>query len=126
MQHDPAVMANMELCKAVVDHVNARKDDAALWDKHWHKDCVSVEGDGREFAGRAAMDRKMVEFAGSTIMHNVKAHTPCAGKHGFSFVCEAEMEGKNGTFPRMWVKEICVYEVKNGKVVREEFQYQGM
>ena len=54
-------MANpiAKIAQEVVDHVNSgAASDFPLWDKHWHDDFVSIEGDGMKFEGRKAVEEK--------------------------------------------------------------------
>ncbi len=116
-KHPNAVMG-----KAVVDHVNSgATSDAPLWDKHWHPDFVSIEGDGQEFRGRAAVVEKHKHWAESVTMHSCKAHGPYVTPNGFCVRYELDCESKDGSWPRMQMDEVAVYTVEGGKVVREEF-----
>ena len=115
--HPNAVMG-----QAVVEHVNAGStDDGPIWDKYWHPEFVSVEADGREYAGRDAVKAKCEEWMGMMTVHSCTAHGPYVTPNGFSIRYELDFEAKDGSFPRMQADEIAHYTVKDGKVVREEF-----
>lgn len=112
----------VKIGKEVVDHVNSgAASDAPLWDRHWHPDFVSIEGDGREWAGRAAVMEKHKEWGDTVIMHSCTAHGPYITPNGFCVRYEIDAESKDGSWPRMKMDEIGVYTVKDNKVVREEF-----
>lgn len=110
------------LAQEVVDHVNAGSlDDGPLWDKHWHPEFVSVEGDGSEYKGRQAVENKCKGWYEAMTVHGVKAHGPYVTPSGFCVRYEVDFEAKDGSMPRMVMDEIAVYTVENGKVVREAF-----
>lgn len=111
-----------KLAQDVVDHVNSgATSDAPIWDKHWDDGFVSIEADGREFKGRAAVEQKCEEWFATVTMHACQAHGPYATPNGFCVRYEIDCESKDGSWPRMQMDEIGVYTVENGKVVREEF-----
>ncbi len=117
-------MANpvAKIAQEVVDHVNSgAESDFPLWDKHWHPEFVSVEGDGMDFKGRPAVEEKHRQWAETVTCHAVKAHGPYATPNGFCIRYELDAEAKDGSWPRMQMDEIGVYTIEDGKVVREEF-----
>lgn len=113
---------NAKIGKAVVAHVNSgATSDAPLWDKFWHPDFVSIEGDGMQWAGRPAVEEKHKQWNQMVTMHACTAHGPYVTTNGFCVRYELDAESKDGSWPRMKMDEIGVYTVKDGKVVREEF-----
>jgi len=113
---------NAKIGKAVVDHINSgATSDEPLWDRHWSDDFVSIEGDGREWAGRAEVLEKHKQWAEGVTMHSCTAHGPYVTPNGFCVRYEIDAESKDGSWPRMQMDEVAVYTVRDNKVVREEF-----
>jgi hypothetical protein len=116
-----------ELGKAVMAHVTAMSaPDTELWKQHFHPKFVSIEGTGESWAGRKAVEAKCQAWMNSHTVHSFKATGPFVGATGFSVVYDMDVEAKDGSMPRMQMKEVGVYTVKNGKIVQEEFMYGGM
>lgn len=110
------------IAQNVVDHLNSgAQDDSPLWDRHFDPGWTQVELDGQVFEGRAAVEAKNAAFMEAWIIHEAKAEGPFLGTDRFAVICEADMESRDGAFPRMTIREICLYTMKNGKIVREEF-----
>lgn len=111
-----------QMAQDVVDHANSgAENDGPIWDKHWHPDFVSLEGDGMRHEGRKAVEEKHKQWHSTVKMHSCTAHGPYATKNGFCVRYELDCESTDGTWPRMQMDEIGVYTVENGKVVKEEF-----
>ena len=124
---NPLVDQNASIGRAVVNHINGgNHDDTPLWDAHWHPDFVSVEGDGTAYEGRPAVKDKCEWWVNNHTVHSCTASGPFAGERGFVVHYEMDVEPKDGSWPRMTMKEVGVYTVDNGKVVREEFWYAPM
>lgn len=113
--------------KAILDHVRSgAKDDGPLWDKHFHPDFVSIEGDGRRYEGRKAVEKKQAEWMGSHTMHGFEAKGPYLGTDSVAIEYIIDVEPKDGAWPRSKMSEVAVYTVKNGKIVQEEFMFGSM
>ncbi len=89
---------------------------------------VSIEPDGaptKEVRGIEAVVEKgkgfneMVES-----FHGMEVSDPVVAENFFS--CAMKMDVTLKGAPRMLMEEICLYEVKDGKIVREEFFYTPM
>ena len=88
-------------------------------------DCVSIEPFAtpqfdKETKGKAAIEAKGKKW-GSMVeaMHALEVGDPIVA--GNSFACTMRMDITMKEAGRMDMKELCVYNVKNGKVVLEEF-----
>jgi hypothetical protein len=113
-----------EIGAAVVAHLNSgATSDAPLWDKFWSNAVESVEGSGTAWTGRKAMEAKCAEFMSQHQILGCRATGPFVGASGFAVHIEVDLKPKDGE--AMQLKEVAVYTVKNGKVVREEFMYAG-
>ncbi|MEO1008893.1 MAG: SnoaL-like domain-containing protein [Planctomycetota bacterium] len=119
--------------KDLVDHCNASLPDGAdpiahdgkLWDAHFASSWTSVEGDGSEFVGREAIEGKYRWWMDNFECHEAKATGPFVGPGGFSVIFDMDVEPKDGSRPRGWMKEIANYTVEDGKIVREVFCYDA-
>lgn len=114
-----------EIAGAVVAHLNSgAHSDKPLWDKYWSDDVVSIEGVGMGMAwhGRKAMEEKCAQWMSENRVHGARATGPFVGSTGFAVLLEMDVETIK-TGQRQAMKEIAVYTVQNGKVVREEFMY---
>lgn len=88
---------------------------------------VSVEAERRktgsfETAGKAAVIQKSVEWAGAHEIHGATVEGPFLLVDKFAVVFEFEVTPK-ATGQRVKDREIAVYTVANGLIVREEFFY---
>lgn len=95
-----------------------------LYDEH----CVSVEalpmGDaGREAKGLAAIRGKHDWWFGAHEVHKASAEGPFLfGDDQFSVVFDMDVTNRDSG-ERSQAREVAVYTVKGGKIVREEFHY---
>ncbi|SDY84508.1 SnoaL-like domain-containing protein [Jannaschia faecimaris] len=96
-------------------------------DKLYAKDAVSVEaadmGNGRETVGRAGIHGKHEWFA--SMYDQVSGDVSDPMPHGddrFAVIFDMTMK-KRETGETEHMRDIGVYTVKNGKIVREEFFY---
>ncbi|MEL6499477.1 MAG: nuclear transport factor 2 family protein [Planctomycetota bacterium] len=111
--------------KAIIDHVNSgATDDAPLWDAHFHPDFVSIEGDGRRYEGRDAVQKKCDDWMNAHTMHGFTADGPYLGTDSIAVRYTIDVEPNDGSWPRMTMTETAVYTIRDGKVVQEEFMYQ--
>lgn len=114
-----------EIGAAVVAHLNSgAHSDVPLWNKYWSDAVESVEGRGMSWRGRKAMEAKCMEWVAQHDVLGCRATGPFVGASGFAVHMEIEVRPKAGG-DVMRMKEVGVYTVKDGKVVREEFMYGG-
>lgn len=96
-------------------------------DTLYSDDAVSVEaadmGNGRECAGREAIKGKHAWWDASTEVHSFSADGPYFhGDDRFGVIFEADVTMKDSG-ERWQMKEVGIYSVADGKIVREEFFY---
>lgn len=119
-----------EIADALVAGFNAVADGAEdpseqLWAKYWSPDVVSVEGTGDAFHGMEAMKAKCAAWESEhEVLRCTIPHT-FVGATGFTVVYDMEIKFRK-TGDTISMTEAGVYEVKDGKVVREEFMYGPM
>lgn len=111
-----------DIGRSLVELYNSgRADDVKkLWH---HKKIESIERDGSVFLGRKGIDEKDEWWYGAFEMHSAKADGPYIGATGFAvhFVIEISPKHGDGAGQRTTMREIGVYTVSKGKIVREEF-----
>jgi len=113
-------------CKAGDESVDFVEYDGQIWDKHFADGWTSIEGDGRVYNGRDEVIAKYREWQQGVTMYGCEVEGPFIGKDNFSIIFEIDMEPKDGSFPRMKMKEVATYTIENGKIVKEEFCYPPM
>ena len=97
---------------------------------YYAPEMVSVEGDGKEFVGKAAVIRKSEVFQGENNILSQDLRGPffCGDADAKSgrFAVYALIEfGPKGGGERRKHEEVGLYTVKNDIVTREEFYYDG-
>ena len=118
-----AVMTTQEVANRMNELFKENKWDQ-VQDELFSEDCESIEpahSPGlKTVKGKSALKQKAQEF-NSTIeeMHGGWCSEPLVGGNHISFAMglDATMKGMG----RVKMEEICVYEVKDGKVVKEQF-----
>jgi len=88
-------------------------------------DIVSVEGDGAETAGQAPVIHKSEVWQANNTIHSQKVRGPFFnGPNQFAAHFTFEVTRK-GTGKRVTLEEVAVYTVKDDKIRREQFFYDG-
>jgi ketosteroid isomerase-like protein len=94
-------------------------------DELYAEDAVSLEPEGSPWPpakGMAAIREKTKQFEASVeAIHGVAVGDPIVAGNYFSLFMSLDMTPKGG--PRMQFGEICVYRVRDGKIVSEQFFY---
>ncbi len=108
-----------EIGASLVQLFNQGKSDEVerLWH---HKKIESIEGDGTVFLGAKGIAEKNAWWFGAYDMHAAQAEGPFVGATGFTVHFSIEISPRAGG-PRMTMREVGVYTVEKGKIVREEF-----
>jgi ketosteroid isomerase-like protein len=119
-------MNTMEIARELVDLCRQGRNEEAL-DRLFADDVVSVEaaampGMQKEAKGLAAVKAKGEWWTGNHEVHSAAATGPWPHGDrfivGFQFDVTHKPSGK-----RMQMEEAALYQVRNGKIVREEFFY---
>ena len=89
---------------------------------YYGENIVSVEAGGETAEGLDAIRGKAQWWYENFEVHSTDVQGPFVGHTGFSvvFSIDATEKAKN---ERMQMTEIAVYDVEDGKIVREEFYY---
>ena len=89
-------------------------------------DIVSVENGGEETAGQAPVIKKSENYASINTIHSEKVRGPFFnGPNQFAVYFTFEVTPKS-TGTRVTVEEVGVYTVKDDKITREQFFYDGV
>ncbi|MCA9279898.1 MAG: histone H1-like repetitive region-containing protein [Phycisphaeraceae bacterium] len=114
-----------EIGADVVEMIKAQAGDDAIWKKHFHRNVVSTEGAGvaMSWTGMRALREKSQAWMDDHIVHSLEVDGPYVGATGFGIRYTIDTTTKS-TGQRMTMTEVGVYNVKNGKVVAEEFMYR--
>lgn len=91
----------------------------------YHPDIVSVEGDGAETKGQMPVIQKSERWAAANEIHGAKVRGPFFnGREEFAVIFSFEVTRK-ATGERKSLEEVGVYTVKDEKITRERFFYEG-
>lgn len=118
-------MTLQEIATALVEGCESGQEAANL-DKLYHADAVSVEaadysGDGRETRGIKGIHGKHAWWEANFEAHDAKVQGPFLhGDDQFAVIFDVDVTEK-ATGERMPMKEVAVYTVSDGKIVREAF-----
>ena len=116
-----------DLGRAILDQVRSgATDDRPLWEKHFDPGFVSVEGTGERYEGIDAVEAKCKAWMDGHTIHSLEADGPYLGENTVVVRFTLDVEPNDGSWPRMSMREVGVYTVEGGKVVREEFMYEPM
>ena len=88
-------------------------------------DAVSMEPEGSptpNVRGRDAIIAKGKAFVASMEIHGGTVSEPIVADSFFTLSMSLDLTPRGGG-PRFLMEEICVYEVRDGKIVREQFFY---
>ncbi|MDZ4829571.1 MAG: nuclear transport factor 2 family protein [Phycisphaerae bacterium] len=104
--------------KSLVQLFNTGK--LAEVEKLWHhKQIESIEADGSVFEGKKGVAEKNAWWYANFEVHSSQAEGPFVGATGFTVHFTLDATPKGGA--RMSSREVGVYTVSKGKIVREEF-----
>lgn len=111
-----------EVAAQFVQMFNANPgNEKAIWDALFHKKFASVEG-GMRWEGRKAVEAKCADFYAKSEVHSCVCDGPFVGTSAFGVRFTVDMTDR-ASGKRMQMTELAVYDVKNGKVVQEQFLY---
>ena len=118
-----------EIAQQLVAHCQAHTEAQGLQELY-HPEAVSVEAMGPpgmdlEMTGLEAIQGKHEWWAANFEEHEVTVDGPYVNGNNFSVVFEMDVTEKSSG-NRMQMKEVALYSVADGKIVREEFQMKPM
>jgi len=118
-------MTLKEIAEALVEGCKAGQEAANL-DRLYHPDAVSVEaadysGAGRETHGIEGIKGKHAWWDSAFEVHSASAEGPFLhGEDRFAVIFEMDAT-ERATGTRMPMREVGIYHVADGKIIREEF-----
>ncbi len=92
-------------------------------DMFYADNIVSIEGDGDKIEGINAIRQKSVDWAAQLAeVHSASVSDPLVAGDHFSLHIKMDISYKNGY--RAVMDEIAIYEVKDGKIVFEQYFFK--
>lgn len=120
-------MTIQEIANKLVGYCRQGQFENAINDLYG-ENIISVEPDGspmKEFRGLEAVRQKTEHFNSMVEeFHGMEVSEPLVADNFFS--CRMTMEATFKESGRNTLDELCLYQVENGKVIREEFFYTPM
>ena len=120
-------MTTQEVATKLVDFCRQGQFDNAMKELYSPM-IVSVEPDGapvKEVSGIEAVIEKSKNFSEMVeAFHGIEVSDPVVAENFFS--CAMKMDVTFKGAPRADMEEICLYQVKDGKIIREEFFFTPM
>ncbi len=118
-------MNTEEVAQRLYDHIKNGNSEKAV-EELYGEDIVSIEPEGTEnrvVEGIEAVKKKSEMFYNQIEeIHSTSVSEPICASDYFSFSMSMDLTFKNGH--RLLIDEICVYKVRDGKIVREEFFFE--
>lgn len=117
-------MTTQEVANQLIGLCREGKFDVAM-QQFYSPEIVSIEGEGSpnpKLTGIEAVIEKSKQWVESVKeIHSIDVSDPIVAGNHFSCTMKNDITFKE--MGRMTIQEICVYEVKDGKIVREQFFY---
>jgi hypothetical protein len=116
-------MTTEEIAKRLVE-LNRSNEMEAVYSELYSNDAVSIENWGEEpevYTGLAAIGEKGEKWMADVVeMHSVTCSEPLIADSSFAVTFTMDITYKSRGREKM--TELAVYTVKDGKIVKEEFQ----
>jgi hypothetical protein len=118
-------MTTQEVADQLVQLCREGRNDQAI-EELYADNVVSREPKGSDMElteGKTAVKNKTLQWEESVQeIHSATLSDPIVAEHHFSLVMDIDATYKE--HGRMKMSEICVYEVKDGKIIADEFFYR--
>ncbi len=116
-------MSTQEVANRLVELCRQGKNGQA-YQELYSPDIVSIEaaGEPREAKGMQAVQAKGEYFEKTTEVHSMEVSDPLVAANHFTVTMKMDSTNKE-TGERGMMEEICVYQVNEGKIAREQFFY---
>lgn len=114
-----------EIASKIVE-LNREHKYQEIYENYYSSDIVSVEsmdGPMKEVQGMEKIMEKMKWWESNNEVHSMEVSEPLVSDTHFAVTYKMDVTDKSSGF-RNASTELAVYEVKDGKVVREEFYYR--
>lgn len=119
-------MTTQEVANQLVTLCRLGKNDEAIA-QLYHNDIVSVEAEGnpRQVSGIDAVVKKGMQFMDTFEVHGSEISEPVVSSSHFAISYKIDVTQKQSS-QRFIMDEIALYQVADGKIIREEFFYPTM
>jgi len=114
-------MTNLEIGTKLVELAKVH-DYPTIYGTLYSPDIVSVEADGKEYVGMAAIEAKNAWWESTTEVHGMEVSNPFPHADGFAVIWKMDVTDKESGH-RFVMEEVAVYEVTDGKITKERFYY---
>lgn len=115
-------MKAAEIGKKLVELIRA-EDYGTIYGTLYSPNVQSVEASGESYDGMAAIEKKNAWWEENFETHSTSVEGPFPHGDGtFGLIFEMDVTEKAKNF-RFQMKELAIYDVEDGKVVRERFFY---
>jgi ketosteroid isomerase-like protein len=116
-------MKIQQIAEEVVKLIREGKNKQAK-DLFYADDIISVEGNGYRLEGIEAIHQKSIDWMTQlSEVHSVSVSEPLVASDHFTISIKMDISYKNGH--RSVMDEIAVYEVKDGKIIFEQFFFKS-
>jgi hypothetical protein len=116
-------MKIQEIAEEIVKLIREGKNKLAK-DTFYADDIVSIEGNGYRLEGIEAVHQKSIDWMEQlSEVHSASVSDPIISTDHFAINIKMDISYKNGH--RAVMDEIAVYEVKDGKIVSEQFFFKS-
>jgi len=116
-------MSTQEIANRLIELCRQGQNIQAI-DELYHDDALSVESDGEplEAKGKEAIRGKNEWWNNTFEVHGASVSDPLVAANHFTVVMGMDTTHKESG-ERSQMEEICLYEVNDGKIVKEQFFY---
>ena len=112
-----------QVAREVVKLIREGKNKQAK-DQFYADDIISIEGNGERLEGIDAIHKKSIDWAAQiSEVHSASVSEPLIAANHFALHIKMNISYKNGY--RAVMDEVAVYEVKNEKIVFEQFFFKS-
>ncbi len=123
-------MTTQEVAQKLVDLCRHGKNAEAI-QTLYHQDCKTIEAmadpqGNQEFQGRETILGRNQWWSENHEVHSSEISDPIVTPSHFAIQYKLDVTSKPMGNKRMHLDELGVYEVKDGKIVQEQFFYGGM
>lgn len=117
-------MKAQELGQTLVNLIKA-EDYGTIYGKHYSPEILSVEASGEEYKGMDAIQAKNAWWEENFELHSSSVEGPFPhGDNSFGLIFDMDVTEKANN-QRFSMRELAIYDVEDGRIVRERFFYQS-
>jgi len=114
-------MTAYEVGKKLVE-LARNNDYATIYADLYSPEIVSIEADGKEFVGMEAIAEKNAMWEATMEVHSTESSDAFPHADSFAVIWKMDVTQKESGH-RFVMEEVAVYDVQDGRIVRERFFY---